>query len=70
MATGAEAVDPIQTFLCPLYKTPNRLSKGIVSSDKAPVDYIGLPTMDPPSKWTKRSVAFVLEIERAFAAKQ
>lgn len=60
----------MQQFLCPLYKTANRLSKGIISSDKAPVDYINLDTLEAPSKWKKRAVALLLEIERAFAAKQ
>ena len=57
-------MNPIQTYLCPLYKTTHRLSKGIVSSDKTAQEYIPLESMIESSRWTKRSVALLLEIEK------
>ena len=38
---------------CPIYKTANRLSKGLVSGDQVPVEYLRLPTMSRPEKWVK-----------------
>jgi len=64
-ATGAEAVDPVQRYKCPLFRTTLRLSAGLVSSDNAPVEYLKLNTLAAPTKWTKRAVALLLETDRS-----
>jgi len=64
-ATGAEAVDPVQRYKCPLFRTTLRLSAGLVSSDQGPVEYLKLSTLAAPAKWTKRAVALLLEADRS-----
>lgn len=63
--TGAEAVDPVQRYKCPLFRTTLRLSAGLVSQDNAPVEYFKLDTLAAPTKWTKRAVALLLETDRS-----
>jgi len=65
--TGAEAVNPVHQYRCPVYKTTSRLSTGLVAADNAAVEYLKLDTLEQPSKWIKRAVALVLEPSRTDA---
>lgn len=45
-ATGAEVVDPVHRYRCPLYKTVLRLSPGLTAQDNAPIEYFRLETLE------------------------
>lgn len=67
-ATGAEVVNPVHQYRCPLFKTTLRLSPGITAQNSGPVECFRLDTEEAPAKWTKRAVALLLEPGRGDAA--
>lgn len=60
-ATGAEVIDPVNEYRCPIYKTKLRLSPGLTVQDNSAVTYLKLETLEKPSQWTKRAVALLLQ---------
>jgi hypothetical protein len=52
-------------YICPVYRTTNRLSAAGATDERTAVCHLRLRTMHEPSHWIKRGVALVLEPDYA-----